>query len=480
MPGPAEHPPTHMDEPILADFLSSGEALAVRTAAAGDPSAGRGGGRDPVDLPGSETLAEERGANRSQPSKAEQPSRSQTSEADPVSRQQKEKPLQLGAHRERRLVAVALRPAEALHRVPPLRQETATRRSPPQGVEQQLRQPLPLASFFRPALPTEEATARKRIRNPQPLSAPAGLAVPNTSAAANHGGEADAKRSGVHRHDDVPDSPRTSSRSPSQSASRAQLPRAARVSQDMRKLLCNAIFTEFLRTQNAELCGQKASDSQPVTFLHRWEAQTATSHCAAGDVGRLLLHLAVTELHLKHGPERRHMLSSAIQAAGKSRPPRTRIDFQALHAERHDIAAERSLQVIGGMESVLFRKYLDGELTWRVAVSFLRRRSEASSVSRSGNAAKAESDNLAGSGAGACKAFDTDRSTSPGSRPSSAVGSTRTSPSRSPPACELRQELETLPTVGAGGDRSHAARHARSDSIWASGVAEEATGKDVE
>lgn len=106
-----------------------------------------------------------------------------------------------------------------------------------------------------------------------------------------------------------------------------------------------------------------APGSIPWTqLLTAFERERALSLCEKGDIVPLVQHLALTELHMEHGSERRSLLHSG------NRPGFS----ESLHSERQLLAQKWNVASRNVAEDVVVALYLDRRISWPRVQAMLR------------------------------------------------------------------------------------------------------------
>jgi len=231
-----------------------------------------------------------------------------------------------GEPRERRLVAAALRPREALQQVP--------------AVEQQVRSRLDAGGL------------RQRPQRLPPLFA-AGKASPvarglpkEQEATWRAGSSGNALGSGI-----APKAP-----------VRARSSNAGALPKSLRQTICRAIFADFSREVDlAHGAGRGGPAGAGV--LTRWEREVAMRLCAEAGIPSLVRHLALAELQLERGLKRQSLARARAVAAAVG--PSPSFEVGELRAERQHLLQEwRYAREAAKGEQAVVRLYLDGQLSW--------------------------------------------------------------------------------------------------------------------
>lgn len=307
---PASRPSLHVDEPILADFLAMGGGVATVPA----PDTANGSGVPP----------KQDREEVSSVSIARAPTG--LGGSDNPDRED------VAAHRERRLVAVALQPAEALHQVPFSEKPSRT----PMGSSSLHLAPRPLPALFAQATKGEHQQQHSDIDLAFGESpAPPPMAFPDNAV------------NGTFRR------------------LRSQID--TRPPKAMRQSLCKALLGDFVRVNNKAITGVKGGSAANGRLLTAWERKIAMNHCTYGEVIPLVVHLAETELHIENGDTRRGLMR-APTADSRSPLPSDKM----LRDERNALARQWDIPARDLKEKAVLGLFLDRQLSWPRVRALLR------------------------------------------------------------------------------------------------------------
>lgn len=106
-----------------------------------------------------------------------------------------------------------------------------------------------------------------------------------------------------------------------------------------------------------------AQGSTPWTqLLTAFERDRALSLCEKGEVVPLVQHLAITELHIDHGSERRTLLQKGIRPGFS----------ETLHLERQQLAQKWNASSQNVAEDAVVGLYLERRISWPRVRSMLK------------------------------------------------------------------------------------------------------------
>lgn len=261
------------------------------------------------------------------------------------------------AHRERRLVQAALRPAEALSQAPPPGNRPPVRPTLDSvhlrlGVQRlpKLFEESSAVSNDAPTLGEDSGSSRpSQVRSEghasqhrQTAEAPVqeeAASRPQRTAGGYEGSDASSETPVSYTQNPI-----------ASSASSKRSLRAPQAPTSVRKTLCKALLTAF------------KEDATKRGAFTAWELDVADRLARTGDVVPLVRHLAETELHMEQGARRRRLCLAA--ESGRQDAYREEEAAQ-IRAERRELAGEWGMakrSLLG--EGAVLNLFLDGNLSW--------------------------------------------------------------------------------------------------------------------